>query len=123
MLRHGALPLFADVVRSTLAPVWRARQPQVHLGQRLPPRANGSSSPPSSRPPAAPGPGASRTCRPGRAPRWRPPADTGDDYVEVVLLPDGARAIVDPKRPDLEPLRYTAAEWQAYTEGVRQGLI
>ncbi len=30
---------------------------------------------------------------------------------------------MDPKRPDLEPLRYTAAEWQAYTEGVRQGLI
>ncbi|MFB7906532.1 DUF397 domain-containing protein [Kitasatospora sp. NPDC056076] len=56
-------------------------------------------------------------------PRWRSPRGTGDDYVEIVLLPEGARAIVDPKRPDIEPLRYNAAEWAAFTEGVRRGLI
>ncbi|MDH6625277.1 hypothetical protein M2271_003088 [Streptomyces sp. LBL] len=41
--------------------------------------------------------------------------------VEVANLPGGGKAVRDSKRPEVEPLRYTASEWAAFREGVISG--
>ncbi|MEU6220515.1 DUF397 domain-containing protein [Streptomyces sp. NPDC047022] len=41
--------------------------------------------------------------------------------VEVADLGGGAVAIRDSRRTDLPPLRFTAQEWAAFREGVREG--
>jgi uncharacterized protein YbdZ (MbtH family) len=43
------------------------------------------------------------------------------ECVEVGDLPDGARAVRDSKAPDGAVLRFTEAEWTAFTAGVRAG--
>jgi hypothetical protein len=40
---------------------------------------------------------------------------------EVVELPDGGRAVRDSKNPTGPALMVTAAEWSAFTTGVRAG--
>ncbi|GAA1945749.1 DUF397 domain-containing protein [Kitasatospora viridis] len=45
----------------------------------------------------------------------------GKDCVEVAELPGGAVALRDSKNPRLTPLRFTAGEWTAFVEGVRDG--
>ncbi len=40
--------------------------------------------------------------------------DEGSSCVETTAIPGGI-AIRDSKRPDLEPLRFTDAEWSAFT--------
>jgi hypothetical protein len=45
----------------------------------------------------------------------------GDGCVEVAFLPGGAVAIRDTKDRALAPHVYTAAEWDAFTAGVRAG--
>lgn len=54
---------------------------------------------------------------------WRKASASGGEgnCVEVTDLPGGAKAVRDSKRPDLEPMRYTAAEWSAFREGVIAG--
>jgi len=46
---------------------------------------------------------------------------TGGECVEVALLPDGGRAIRDSKHPDGPHLHFTATEWAAFLNGVRDG--
>lgn len=41
--------------------------------------------------------------------------------VEVADLGDGAVAIRDSARPELAPLRFSAEEWAAFRDGVREG--
>ena len=41
--------------------------------------------------------------------------------VEVADLGGGAVAVRDSNREDLPPLRFTAGEWAAFREGVREG--
>jgi hypothetical protein len=41
--------------------------------------------------------------------------------VEVAELPDGMIAIRDSKQPDGPVLKFTAAEWRAFIEGVQLG--
>lgn len=41
--------------------------------------------------------------------------DQGDGCVETADLPGGGKAIRDSKRPDLPALRFTDAEWEAFT--------
>lgn len=41
--------------------------------------------------------------------------------VEVADLPGGAKAVRDSKDPDGPVLRFTRAEWEAFTAGVRDG--
>ncbi|MFG2304233.1 DUF397 domain-containing protein [Actinacidiphila glaucinigra] len=41
--------------------------------------------------------------------------------VEVADLGDGAVAVRDSAHRDLPPLRFTAEEWAAFREGVREG--
>ncbi|WP_411146428.1 DUF397 domain-containing protein [Streptomyces sp. x-80] len=43
------------------------------------------------------------------------------DRLEVAKLPGGAVAMRNPADPRGTVLRYTAAEWQAFTLGVRDG--
>lgn len=51
-----------------------------------------------------------------RAPDSRP-----DDCLEIAKLPGGAIALRNPADPQGTVLRYTAAEWQAFADGVRDG--
>ncbi|MFD3452177.1 DUF397 domain-containing protein [Streptomyces sp. NPDC058691] len=43
------------------------------------------------------------------------------DCVEVADLGDGAVAIRDSNNTELPPLRFTAGEWAAFRDGVREG--
>jgi hypothetical protein len=54
---------------------------------------------------------------------WRKASASGGEgnCVEVADLPDGGKAVRDSKRPDLAPMRYTAAEWAAFKAGVLAG--
>lgn len=54
---------------------------------------------------------------------WRKATASGaeNNCVEVVDLPGGGKAVRDSKRPDLTPMRYTAAEWAAFRTGVLAG--
>jgi hypothetical protein len=57
-------------------------------------------------------------------PRRKSPLSTAwDNCVEITDLPDGGVAFTDSKRPDRPDLRFTAAEWEAFKEGIRQGLL
>lgn len=46
---------------------------------------------------------------------------TNGQCVEVADLADGARAVRDSKNPTGGVLMFTAAEWGAFTAGVRDG--
>ncbi|MFE1962197.1 DUF397 domain-containing protein [Streptomyces sp. NPDC059479] len=46
---------------------------------------------------------------------------TGPYCVEVADLGGGAVAIRDSRRKDLPSLRFTAEEWAAFRDGVREG--
>jgi hypothetical protein len=54
---------------------------------------------------------------------WRKASASGGEgnCVEVTDLPGGGKAVRDSKRPDLKPMRYTAAGWSAFCEGVIAG--
>jgi uncharacterized protein DUF397 len=54
---------------------------------------------------------------------WRKASASGaeNNCVEVADLPGGGKAVRDSKRPEIEALRYTAAEWAAFREGVIAG--
>jgi proteasome lid subunit RPN8/RPN11 len=54
---------------------------------------------------------------------WRKASGSGPEHncVEVAELPEGARAVRDSKNPEREPLRFTAAEWAAFRQGVISG--
>jgi hypothetical protein len=41
--------------------------------------------------------------------------------VEVAQLPGGAVAVRDSKHPELPALRFTAAEWVAFRDGMAEG--
>ncbi|MGW7004165.1 DUF397 domain-containing protein [Streptomyces sp. NPDC054933] len=41
--------------------------------------------------------------------------------VEIAHLPEGAVAMRNPAVPDAPVLRFTAAEWEAFTLGARDG--
>jgi len=43
------------------------------------------------------------------------------DCVEVAHLPGGAVALRDSKNPDVAPLRFTSAEWNAFRSGIEAG--
>ncbi len=45
----------------------------------------------------------------------------GGNCVEVAQLDDGGRAVRDSKDPSGPALRFTPAEWAAFTAGVRDG--
>ncbi|NGO68219.1 DUF397 domain-containing protein [Streptomyces boncukensis] len=49
------------------------------------------------------------------------PGSTPSDRLEIAKLPGGAVAMRNPADPNGTVLRYTAAEWQAFTLGVRDG--
>ncbi|MDX3095389.1 DUF397 domain-containing protein [Streptomyces sp. ME01-24h] len=55
--------------------------------------------------------------------RWFKSSKSGylPECVEVAYLEDGAVAIRDSQNRDLSPLRFTAEEWTAFREGVREG--
>ena len=46
---------------------------------------------------------------------------SGGDCVEVADLPGGSRAVRDSKNPTGTALMFAAAEWVAFTAGVRAG--
>lgn len=54
---------------------------------------------------------------------WRKSSAGGPEHdcVEIANLPDGAKAIRDSKRPTTAQLRRTAAEWDAFRDGVVSG--
>jgi len=54
--------------------------------------------------------------------RWKKPSRSGagNNCVEVADL-DGGRAVRDSKNPTGPALMFTAAEWSAFTTGVRAG--
>lgn len=54
---------------------------------------------------------------------WRKASASGGEgnCVEVADLPGGGKAVRDSKRPEAEPLRYTASEWAAFRAGVISG--
>jgi len=54
---------------------------------------------------------------------WRKASKSGSngDCVEVTDLPYGAKAVRDSKNPHLTALRYTAAEWDAFRQGIITG--
>ena len=54
---------------------------------------------------------------------WRKSSRSGggNACVEVARLPDGGRAVRDSKHPTGPALRFTPAEWAAFTTGVRNG--
>lgn len=54
---------------------------------------------------------------------WRKSSASGaeNNCVEVAELPSGGKAVRDSKRPDIAPLRCTAAEWAAFRAGVISG--
>lgn len=41
--------------------------------------------------------------------------------VEVATLTDGSRLVRNSKRPDEAVVRYTAGEWRAFIQGVKNG--
>lgn len=43
----------------------------------------------------------------------------GDNCVEVAMLPDGSRAVRDSKDPGGPVVRFTSAQWRAFTDGLR----
>jgi hypothetical protein len=45
----------------------------------------------------------------------------GQSCIECALLPDGGMAVRDTKDRSGPTLRFTAAEWQAFTKQVRAG--
>ncbi len=47
--------------------------------------------------------------------------DPPDNCVMVGVFPDGVVAVSDSKNPTVAALVYTAAEWTAFTAGVRDG--
>ncbi|NUK14050.1 DUF397 domain-containing protein [Streptomyces lunaelactis] len=49
------------------------------------------------------------------------PGSDPHDRVEIAHLPEGAVAMRNAACPEDPPLRYTAAEWKAFTLGVRDG--
>lgn len=51
---------------------------------------------------------------------WRKASASGGqgNCVEITDLPDGAVAVRDSKNPALGALRFTAAEWQAFRQGI-----
>ncbi|MFE2543835.1 DUF397 domain-containing protein [Actinacidiphila glaucinigra] len=55
--------------------------------------------------------------------RWVKSSKSGylPECVEVADLGGGAVAIRDSENKDLTPLRFTAQEWTAFREGVREG--
>lgn len=55
--------------------------------------------------------------------RWRKSTRSGaqGNCVEVADLPDGGRAVRDSKDPTGPVLRFTAAEWDAFREGMKDG--
>ncbi|AXI77857.1 DUF397 domain-containing protein [Peterkaempfera bronchialis] len=54
---------------------------------------------------------------------WRKSSASGaeNNCVEVTDLPGGGVAVRDSKNPDREPLRFDAAEWTAFRQGVVAG--
>jgi hypothetical protein len=46
---------------------------------------------------------------------------TGSNCVEVAELGDGAVALRDSNQPTRPDLRFTASEWRAFVDGVRNG--
>jgi hypothetical protein len=48
-------------------------------------------------------------------------SDGGDNCVEVAVAADGAVGVRDSKDATGPVLRFTAAEWDAFTGGVRDG--
>lgn len=54
---------------------------------------------------------------------WRKASASGGEgnCVEVADLPGGGKAVRDSKRPEAQPLRYTASEWAAFRTGVIAG--
>lgn len=57
------------------------------------------------------------------AARWVKSSKSGylPECVEVADLGEGAVAIRDSDNGDLPPLRFTAGEWAAFRDGVREG--
>ncbi|MFI2616660.1 DUF397 domain-containing protein [Streptomyces sp. NPDC018584] len=49
------------------------------------------------------------------------PDAPGDDRIEIAYLPNGAVAMRNAADPDGPVLRYTAAEWEAFVLGARDG--
>lgn len=49
------------------------------------------------------------------------PGSTANDRLEIAKLPGGAVAMRNPMDPNGTVLRYTSAEWEAFTLGVRDG--
>jgi hypothetical protein len=49
------------------------------------------------------------------------PDSPPDNRVEIAFLPEGAVAMRNGAEPDGPVLRYTAAEWRAFTLGARDG--
>lgn len=49
------------------------------------------------------------------------PGSDATDRLEIAKLPGGAVAMRNPADPNGTVLRYTAAEWEAFTLGVRDG--
>jgi Domain of unknown function (DUF397) len=54
---------------------------------------------------------------------WRKASasQTNGNCVEVAVLPGGGVAVRDSKDPEGPVLRFTAAEWSAFAEGVAAG--
>jgi hypothetical protein len=54
---------------------------------------------------------------------WRKSSKSvdGNGCVEVAELGDGAMALRDSNNPTRPDLRFTASEWMAFVEGVRDG--
>lgn len=48
-------------------------------------------------------------------------SDGNGSCVEVAELGEGAMALRDSKNPSRPDLRFTASEWRAFVEGVRDG--
>ena len=55
--------------------------------------------------------------------KWRKSTRSGQsgNCVEVADLPAGGRAVRDSKDPAGPVLRFTAAEWDAFVDGVKDG--
>ncbi|WP_328913115.1 MULTISPECIES: DUF397 domain-containing protein [unclassified Streptomyces] len=49
------------------------------------------------------------------------PGTTPGDRVEIAYLPEGAVAMRNGAHPEDPALRFTAAEWEAFTLGARDG--
>ena len=56
---------------------------------------------------------------------WRksPRSNPSGNCVEIADLPQGGRAVRDSKYPAGPVLTFTAAEWTAFTDGVRDGSL